>query len=166
MGWLTGKEVAHQVEMGRISIDPFDTTQCNPNSYDYRLAPVLKVLEANSVFNGTPCLDPKLPPKYHEVSIPESGLLLEVEQAYLGRSIERFTSRHYAALTTGKSSVGRLFVKNHLFHLSLVPLGFDGHLALQISAKLPTLIFPNMRIGQVFWFESSTSALIEKAGAA
>lgn len=153
MGWLTGKEIKRQVENGRIKIDPFDHRLCNPNSYDYRLGKILRILKLNSVFGGIPCIDPRLPMNYEEVEIPESGYLLLTENAYLGSTVQKFGSNHYASLVTGKSSVGRLFIKNHAC-AGLIDQGFSNHITLEITAKLPTLVFPGMRFGQIFWFES------------
>lgn len=153
MGWLTGKEVVKQVRLGRIKIDPFDEGQVNPNSYDYRLAPILRVLECNSAYRGIPCIDPRLKMKYREIRIPKSGYLLQVEHAYLGSTMERFNSNFYAANVTGKSSIGRLFIKNHAC-AGLIDQGFFNNITLEITAKMPTLVFPYMRFGQIFWFES------------
>ena len=66
MAWLTGKQVELEVAKGQIKIDPFSEEQVNPNSYDYRLAPLLRRLLPNSERNYTPCIDPKLPMKYEE----------------------------------------------------------------------------------------------------
>lgn len=153
MGWLTGKEVEKQVQSGRIRIEPFNKNQVNPNSYDYRLGKVIRVLRCNSVFNGVPCIDPRLEMKYEEIEIPKSGYLLLTENAYLGSTVEKFGSNYYASLVTGKSSVGRLFIKNHAC-AGLIDQGFLNHITLEITAKLPTLVFPGMRFGQIFWFES------------
>lgn len=153
MGWLTGKELEHQVRLGRIVVEPFSSAQCAPNSYDYRLGPTLEVLQCNSTRAGQPCVDPRLPLVHQTIAIPPSGSLLQVDEAYLGWSLESFGSDVYAALTTGKSSVGRLFLKNHLFHLKLVPIGHHGRLRLNITVKLPTLVFAGMRIGQIFFFD-------------
>ncbi|MBI3632141.1 MAG: hypothetical protein HY225_01715 [Candidatus Vogelbacteria bacterium] len=153
MGWLTGKEVEKQVRAGKIRIDPFDGNQINPNSYDYRLGNTLRQLLTNSEFNGIPCIDPRKPIKYRDYIIPETGYLLLTENAYLGSTMEKFGTDHYASLVTGKSSVGRLFVKNHAC-AGLIDQGFLNHITLEITAKLPTLVFPGMRFGQIFWFES------------
>lgn len=153
MSWITGKEIEKQVKKGRIKITPFDLRQLNPNSYDYRLGNVLRIILPNSVFNGVSCTDPRLKMKYEEIVIPKSGYLLEVEKAYLGSTIEKFGSDYYASLVTGKSSVGRLFIKNHAC-AGLIDQGFFGHITLEITAKMPTLVFPGMRFGQIFWFES------------
>jgi dCTP deaminase len=153
MGWLTGKQVIEEVKSGCITIDPFNEDQVNPNSYDYRLAPLLRRLLPNSVRNFTPCIDPKLPMKYEEITIPEDGFMMIVEEAYLGHTVEQFGSKYFASLCTGKSSVGRLFIKNHAC-AGLIDQGFLGHITLEMTAKLPTIIYPGMRIGQLFWFES------------
>jgi dCTP deaminase len=42
---LTGPEIGRQVELGNIVIDPFDESRLNPNSYNMRLAPLIKVYE-------------------------------------------------------------------------------------------------------------------------
>ena len=153
MGWLTGRKVSDEVGAGRIRIEPFSEEQVNPNSYDYRLASLLRRLLPNSYRDGIDCIDPKLPMKYEELTIPPEGFLMRVEEAYLGHTVEKFGSEHYASLCTGKSSVGRLFIKNHAC-AGLIDQGFFGHITLEMTAKLPTIIYPNMRIGQMFWFES------------
>ena len=48
MGKLTGKEILKQIDLGNIEIDPFDKSRINPNSYNVRLAPELKVYRPNS----------------------------------------------------------------------------------------------------------------------
>ncbi len=159
MGWLTGKEVEVQVAAGAIQIIPYAPEQLNPNSYDYRLAPFLDVVQTNREYTpgagggSLAYLDPALPLRTTRLAIPPEGLILDPSRAYLGQSIEHFSSALYVALTTGKSSVGRLFLKNNLVQLGLRAAGEAGPLTLRISAKLPTRIFPGMRIGQIFWFE-------------
>ncbi len=153
MGWLTGKQVVREVESGRIRIEPFSARQVNPNSYDYRLAPMLRRLMPNSERDGAPCVDPMLEMVYDEIGIPAGGFLMRVEEAYLGHTVETFGSEHFASLCTGKSSVGRLFIKNHAC-AGLIDQGFFGHITLEMTAKLPTVVYAGMRIGQMFWFES------------
>ena len=153
MGWLTGRKVLEETRKGKIIISPFNEDQLNPNSYDYRLAPILRRLLPNSSRDGIDCIDPKLPMKCEDIIIPENGFLMKVEDAYLGHTVEKFGSDYYASLCTGKSSIGRLFIKNHAC-AGLIDQGFFGHITLEMTAKLPTIIYPNMRLGQIFWFES------------
>ena len=153
MGWLTGKRVSEEVRVERIRIEPFNPVQMNPNSYDYRLAPLLRRLLPNSERCGVACVDPALPMAYDEVEIPQGGYLMRVEDAYLGHTVEQFGSERFASLCTGKSSVGRLFIKNHAC-AGLIDQGFFGHITLEMTAKLPTVVYAGMRIGQIFWFKS------------
>lgn len=153
MSWLTGGEIKKQYKKGRIRIETFNEEQLNPNSYDYRLGNLLRRLIPNSSVDGVLCIDPRKDMKYEEIIIPETGYLLRTEHAYLGHTMEKFGSDHYASLVTGKSSIGRLFVKNHAC-AGLIDQGFYNYITLEITAKLPTIIFPGMRFGQIFWFES------------
>lgn len=153
MAWLTGKEIHKQIKLGRIRVEPFNEKQCNPNSLDYRLAPVLRVLKCNGEVNGRACIDLRNPMAYDEFEISKEGFLLEPGKAYLGSTVEKIGSDFYPSLVTGKSSLGRLFIENHVC-AGLIDIGFFNHVTLEIKAQLPTLIFPNMRFGQAFWFES------------
>lgn len=154
MALLSGNKIKKDVEDGKIMIDPFNHEQCNSSSYDYRLGPVLKILDFNNVHeNGTPFVDPRLEMKYEEVTIPKSGYLLEPGRAYLGATIEKLGSKFYPSMVTGKSSIGRLFIQNHVCAGFIDP-GFYNHVTLEITAQLPTLIFPGMRFGQICWMES------------
>lgn len=153
MGWLTGTQIGIEVKRGKIRIDPFDDDQLNPNSYDYRLAPQLRRLLPNARRGGVACLDPKEEMKFEDLVIPKSGLLMKVGEAYLGYTVEKLGSDHFASLVTGKSSIGRLFINNHVC-AGLIDQGFYNHITLEITVTMPTLIYPNMRFGQIFWFES------------
>lgn len=153
MSWLTGKEIEKQVKLGRIKIEPFDSKQRNPNSFDYRIGDVVRILKCNSKKGRTPCIDLRKEMKYDEVKIPKSGLLLKPGKAYLGTTVEKIGSDFYPSLVTGKSSLGRLFIENHVC-AGLIDIGFFNHVTLEIKVQLPVLIFPNMRFGQVFFFES------------
>lgn len=153
MSWLTGKEIQKEVEAGRITIDPFEKSQVNPNSYNYRLANKLLILKFNNEFNGIPCIDPKLPMITKEVIIPETGYLLLTENFYLGSTVEVFGSDIFPSLLTGRSSIARIGLGNHKCG-GLLDLGWKGTITLEISAKLPTIVYPNMKFGQVYWFTS------------
>ncbi len=157
MSWLTGNQIIQEVKNNKISITPFSQSQVNPNSYDYRLGPVLKRLKTNSVRMGRSCVDPCLETAIEELVIPKTGLLLEPGQAYLGHTEEIFGSNYFASLVTGKSSVGRLFINNH--HCAgLIDQGFLGPITLEITCQLPTIVYAGMRLGQIFWFKTMGKA--------
>lgn len=153
MAWLTGEEINKGYLNKDIHIYPYHQSQVNSNSYDYRLGPNLKILKPNSTYGGRPCLDPRLEQVFEEVVIPEEGYLLVPEEAYIGHTIEEFGSNKYPSLVTGKSSIGRLFINNHEC-AGLIDQGFSNVITLEITVKIPVLVFTGMRFGQIFWFES------------
>lgn len=151
---LTGIEIAAQVKARRIRIDPFDAVNLKANSYEYHLAPSLKRLTCNALTKkGVAYLDPRVEMTYEELVIPEEGYLLKPAEAYLGSTLERFGSDYYASLVTGSEATASLFIKNHAC-AGLIDQGFYNFITLEITVKLPTVLYPNMLFGQIFWFES------------
>lgn len=143
-GWLTGSEIAKQVTLGRIKISPFTEAQVNPNSYNYRLHPVIRRL-TNEV------IDIRKPDEFEDLRVPDDGLLLYPGECYLGCTVERFGSDHFAALVTGRSSIGRKFITNHVT-AGLIDQGFYGQITLEITVQKPTRVYPGTVFGQIFWF--------------
>jgi deoxycytidine triphosphate deaminase len=50
---LTGTEIVRQHNADRITIDPFDVDQVNPNSYDFRLVASSRVVYGSDLISGT-----------------------------------------------------------------------------------------------------------------
>lgn len=141
---LTGPEIAKQVKEGRIEIDPFDPARLNPNSYNFRLGPTLKVYEED-------VLDPKQVNRTREFEIPLTGFELQPDRLYLGSIAERIGSDFYVPLIKGRSSIARLglFI---VITADLVDQGAHGNWTLQMHAIQPLRVYPNMEIGQItFW---------------
>lgn len=154
-GWLTGQEIASQVTSGGIVIEPFTETQINPNSYNYRLFNRIKRIK-NVV------LDLKGEDQYEEIELSEGGTILYPGECYLGCTIERMGSRRFASLITGRSSIGRKFVTNHIT-AGLIDVGFVGRVTLEIVVAKPTIFYPNLLFGQIYWF-TTMGGLLEYAG--
>jgi dCTP deaminase len=151
-GWLTGNEIEKQVKLGRIKISPFAQENVNPNSYNYRLDSMIRRLK-NEV------IDMRKPDEFDDIAIPEDGLLLHPNECYLGCTTEKFGSDYYAALITGRSSVGRKFITNHVT-AGLIDQGFYGRITLEITVQRPTLVYPGIVFGQIFWFTSVGAAAL------
>jgi deoxycytidine triphosphate deaminase len=146
-GWLTGSRIHEEVTAGRISIDPYDSSYVNPNSYNYRLSSHLKRLTSEVI-------DCRAADEFESIEIPEEGFILQPGECYLGATEEIFGSDVYASLVTGRSSVGRKFVTNHIT-AGLIDQGFFGNITLEIVAYKPTRIYVGMTFGQIFWFTTS-----------
>jgi dCTP deaminase len=142
---LTGPEIARQVERGNIVIRPFRYEQVNPNSYNYRLGPVLTPLAGfGAAWPGG------------SVSIPESGFCLQPRAVYLAKTAEVIGSEQFVTSLIGRSSVGRLglFVQ---ISADLGNLGPAHSWTLEMTVIQPLVVYPGMRIGQVsFWCPSGT----------
>lgn len=143
-GWLSARAIQDAVKVGSIVISPFSLGQLNPNSYNYCLSPQIRRL-SNKV------VDAYAADEYEMLTIPDEGLILEPGECYLGSTSEVFGSATYAALITGRSSVGRKFITNHVT-AGLVDIGFIGNLTLEIVVGKRTRIYPKMMFGQIFWF--------------
>lgn len=141
---LTGPEIARQVELGRIRIDPFARGQLNPNSYDFRLFNEMvgyrdHLLDA-AVQNPSVIID-----------FPAEGLVLRPDKIYLGATAEVMGSDHYVPVIRGKSSLARLGLFVNIT-ADLIDLGSINRWTLQLHAVQPLRIYPGMLIGQVtFW---------------
>lgn len=96
-------------------------------------------------------IDIKIPDEYETIEIPESGYVLSPGECYLGSTQEVFGSPIYASLITGRSSIGRKFLTNHIT-AGLIDQGFIGNITLEIVAHKPTKIYPGIEFGQIFWF--------------
>ncbi|WP_250032492.1 dCTP deaminase [Paractinoplanes maris] len=135
---LTGPFIEEEVRAGRIRIDPFDTGEVNPNSYNYRLGALLKRYDDD--------LD-----RFVELEIPETGYVLTPHRMYLGHTSEVIGSTTYAMSLIGRSSMGRL----GLFLQVSADLGHTTSChrwTLEIVATRPIRLYPGMVIGQVsFW---------------
>ena len=140
---LSGKEINKQVENGKIRIDPFNTDQLNPNSYNLRLHSDLLVYNDN-------VLDMKEKNTTSPLTIPEDGLLLEPQKLYLGRTIERTATDKYVPMLEGRSSVGRLGLFIHIT-AGFGDIGFDGFWTLEIFCVQPIKIYSALEICQIFY---------------
>jgi dCTP deaminase len=131
---LSGKEIEKNIG-GAISIEPFDRKQLNPNSYNLKLHHELLVYD-NTV------LDMKTENTATKIVIPESGLLLEPNKLYLGRTVEYTKTHKYVPMLEGRSSIGRLGMFIHIT-AGFGDVGFEGYWTLEIFVIQPLIIYPN-----------------------
>lgn len=143
-GWLTGYEIEQQVMKGKIIIEPFDRACLNPNSYNYHLENRMMRLINDYI-------DMRKKDEFEEFTVQAEGTVLYPGECYLGVTQEIFGSDYFASLITGRSSVGRKFVTNHIT-AGLIDQGFRGRITLEITVQKPTIVYPNIVFGQIFWF--------------
>ena len=137
--------------------DWFYDTQKNPVMGDCDFEPhyyldYLKHPEKYDIRNPRYLIDPTNP-THHEtidIKIPERGLVLSPDVGYLGSTVEYTETRNLFPYIDGKSSVGRNFILNH-HTAGRGDDGFCGEWTLEIRVLYPTVVYPYMRIGQIYY---------------
>lgn len=139
---LSGKEIRRNLG-SKIIIEPFNEENINPNSYNVSLAKDLLVYTE-------PVLDMKSPNATKELTIPESGLELQPNKLYLGRTAEYTETRDLVPMLEGRSSIGRLGMFIHVT-AGFGDIGFCGYWTLEIIVVQPLRVYPGVGIGQIFF---------------
>ncbi|GLW58536.1 dCTP deaminase [Kitasatospora phosalacinea] len=138
---LTGPEIVREREAGRLTIEPFDPKQVNPNSYNLTLGPTLVV------YTGT-VLDTRRPNAYETLEIPEQGIILEPDRIYLGSSVEVIGSDHYVPVMHSRSGSARLGIYSHVT-ADLIDQGSRGQLTHQLRVVQRVRVYAGVSLAQV-----------------
>ena len=141
---LSGQAIRSR--LGRdIVIEPFHESRLNPNSYNLTLHNELMVYEELT-------LDMAKANRVRRMEIPKDGLVLNPNQLYLGRTIERTETHNLVPQIEGRSSVGRLGLFVHVT-AGFGDVGFSGHWTLEMFAIHQVRIYPGIPICQIFYHE-------------
>ena len=132
-----------QIKKGKIKIEPFNEKNLNPNSYNITLNNELLVYDCD-------VLDVKKENPTKKIIIPEEGLVLEPGKLYLGRTNEYTETYDLVPCIDGRSSIGRLGLYIHVT-AGFGDVGFKGTWTLEIQCIQPIRIYPNIRIGQIYY---------------
>ena len=139
---LSGKKIKEKLGQ-EIIIEPYHERQLNPNSYNIRLHDQLLIYTS-------PILDMKSPNPTKQITIPESGLILQPGLLYLGRTVEYTKTTNFVPMIEGRSSIGRLGLFIHIT-AGFGDVGFSGYWTLEMFCVHPIKIYPNIEIGQIFY---------------
>lgn len=130
-----------------VNLEP-EQLVIGPNSIDLHLHPEIKSYNNN-------ILDARSENPTTTMTVPERGMVIFPNVGYLARTVERtYTPKHVPKIG-GRSSTGRLFLNIHQT-AGFGDVGFDGTWTLEISVIHPVRIYPNMRIAQLWLFETSS----------
>jgi dCTP deaminase len=141
---LSGYEIKRQLGQN-IVIEPFDELRLNPNSYNLSLHDELMVYEEL-------ILDMRKANRVRRMQIPPEGIVLQPNQLYLGRTIERTETHNLVPMIEGRSSIGRLGLFVHVT-AGFGDVGFCGFWTLEMFAVQPIRIFAGVAICQIFYHE-------------
>ena len=142
---LTSERIIQMIDDGEILIQDFSMDRLNPNSYNLRLHPTLKV------YNEA-VLDMAVNNHYEELTIPKEGLVLEPGRLYLGRTFEYTETYSFVPKIDGRSSVGRLGIFVHIT-AGFGDIGYKGTWTLELACIQPVRIYPMVGICQISYHE-------------
>lgn len=128
-----------------IRIDPFEPGNLNPNSYNLTLHD--EILTYEEVV-----LDMRKSNRVRRLTIPSTGLVLNPNQLYLGRTVERTETHNLVPMIEGRSSIGRLGLFVHVT-AGFGDVGFCGYWTLEMFAVQPVRIYPGVAICQIFYHQ-------------
>lgn len=167
MSVLLGSTIINEVKNGRILIEPFHEENVGPNSVDVTLSNTLLTYvsctiekdenDVNHVVKtdnywGDGFLDMAADNVVFELDIPEDGLVLSPGILYLGSTNEKAGSDYFVSMYEGRSSMARLGLQSHL-SAGFGDINFKSNWTLEITTIHPLKIYPNVRIGQVYFHE-------------
>ncbi|MFJ2030623.1 dCTP deaminase [Streptosporangium sp. NPDC087985] len=156
---LSDRDIAAEIESGRVGLDPFEPEMIQPSSVDVRLDRYFRVFENHRY----PHIDPAVEqPDLTRMVEPDGDepFILHPGEFVLASTYEVISlPDDIASRLEGKSSLGRLGLLTHSTAGFIDP-GFSGHVTLELSnvATLPIKLWPGMKIGQLCMFRLSSPA--------
>lgn len=150
---LSDRDIKQQISAGRILIEPLQENQIQPASVDVTLASRFRTFP-NTNRAAILATDPpddltelvKVPQGEHFVLHPGEFVLASTNEVIM-------LPDNIAARLEGKSSIGRIGLMIHSTAGFIDP-GWSGDITLELSnvARIPIMLTPGMKIGQVSFF--------------
>ena len=156
---LSDRDIAAEIDAGRVKVEPFEPKMIQPSSVDVRLDRFFRVFE-NHKYS---VIDPSIEQSELTREVAVTGgehFILHPGEFVLASTYEVITlPDDIAGRLEGKSSLGRLGFLTHSTAGFIDP-GFSGHITLELSnvANLPVKLFPGMKIGQLCLIKLSSPA--------
>jgi len=156
---LSDRDIAAEIDAGRVKVEPFEPKMIQPSSVDVRLDRFFRVFE-NHRYS---VIDPSIEQSELTREVAVTGgehFILHPGEFVLASTYEVITlPDDIAGRLEGKSSLGRLGLLTHSTAGFIDP-GFSGHITLELSnvANLPVKLFPGMKIGQLCLIKLSSPA--------
>jgi dCTP deaminase len=156
---LSDRDIAAEIDAGRVKVEPFEPKMIQPSSVDVRRDRFFRVFE-NHKYS---VIDPSIEQSELTREVAVTGgehFILHPGEFVLASTYEVITlPDDIAGRLEGKSSLGRLGLLTHSTAGFIDP-GFSGHITLELSnvANLPVKLFPGMKIGQLCLIRLSSPA--------
>jgi len=176
MSILLKKKIIKSIKTGDILVEPFIKKNVGPNSIDVTLSNKLvtyvplkefhsdgkiyllvdkkkmKKMKTYSKKLKTVVISTSKKNKIFLYTIPKRGVVLTQGIMYLGSTNEKAGSSRYIPMYEGRSSKARLSLQSHI-SAGFGDIGFQSNWTLEIIVTHPLHIYPNERIGQVYFMD-------------
>ena len=172
MSILLGNEILDAIEKKQIIVSNFNKNNIGPNSMDVTLGnklltyvecKITKDAYNNNIVKkiensyGENHLDMAKENKVFGLEIPDEGLILQPNILYLGHTNEKAGSDFFVPMYEGRSSLARLGFLSHI-SAGFGDIFFKQQWTLEITVVHPLKIYPNSRIGQVYFHRVNETA--------
>lgn len=156
---LSDKDIKKEVKSGNIEIRNFDEDRLNPASYDILLGNKFIMTSGHDTIYIDPVKE--VFAKHEEIVIKDDEpYILHPGVSILGTSWDFFGSDKYLIQLSGKSSLARIGLLVHNT-AGLINPGHHLNITLELCNlnKVPIVLRPKMRIGQLIFSEMSSAPL-------
>lgn len=156
---LTNNEIARQIKNGKIKIDNLGERALEkPNSCIVSISDVLYTFDYSIVDTKEKNLylqevATDITERLKRVQIPKKGMLLEPHKVYLAKTAEKIKTTGYVPVLNGRTSLSLLGVSIEL-NSGYAQDNFEDNFLLSIICTKPTIIYPDIEIGNLTFFES------------
>ena len=152
---LSNDAIRDEIVRKSISVD---------NSFDNIEENFINVTLGNSIkVYDAPFLDVTEDTPTKEIIIPEDGLILKPNELYIGRTAEFTKTYGFVPVLTGKEELAAVGMEIHVT-AGFGDNGFEGTWTLEIVCANPTIVYPGMPIGQIYYYPLIGNASIEYRG--
>ncbi|MCB9806008.1 dCTP deaminase [Candidatus Nomurabacteria bacterium] len=147
--FLVDKDIKREVEVGNITLEPFDEERLQPASYDILLGNKFMLHDSHDMAYIDPVK--KEFANLREVEIPDDGkFILHPGLSVIGFSHDYFGSDKFLIQLGGKSSLARIGLMIHNT-AGIINPGHRLNVAFELSNtnNIPIILRPKMAIGQI-----------------
>lgn len=157
---LSDADIKRELDSGRLIVLPHRLEDIQPASLDVRLSKLFRVFDTHGASAIDPAADQSGLTRLVRVGNGEKFVLHPGEFVLASTEEKVGMPDDLAARLEGKSSLGRLGLMTHSTAGFIDP-GFTGRITLELSnvARLPILLTPGMKIGQLCFVRLSAAAV-------
>lgn len=139
---LSGQAIQEEIKRDAIYVDN-SIKSLGENYIVVTLGDKLKVYEKNllSVTKATPT---------KELKIKKEGTLLKPRELYIGRTLEFTKTYGFVPILAGLDELAAIGMEIHVT-AGFGDNGFEGTWTLEIVCANPTIVYPNMPIGRLYY---------------